>query len=100
MNSRYNPFTPSSLPISEFSFIAPYWADVDLTGIGQIYYRQTSNSTLLARATSEIQAAFSVSQNVSNLFVATWVTVGYYPSMTDRVRLIVKKRFLFCYLYA
>ena len=91
MNTRYNPPNPSSLPKSEFSFIAPYWADVDLHGIGRIYYRQTSNSTLLARTTSEIQAAFSVSQNVSNLFIATWVTVGYYPRMTDRVRLIVIK---------
>ena len=89
MNTRYNPYTPSLLPISGFSFIAPYWEDVDLTGhgIGRIYYRQTTNSTLLARAACEIQAAFSISQTVSNLFIATWVNVGYYPQMIDRVRL-------------
>ena len=67
--------------------IAPYWADVDTTGTGQIYYRQTTNSTLLARATNEIRMAFPTSQNVNvtNLLIATWDSVGYYDSRTDKV---------------
>ena len=66
-------------------YIAPYSYDVDTRGIGDIYYRQTTDPSLLARATIEIQTAFSVSLNVSNLFIATWDRVGYYPSGTDRV---------------
>ena len=88
MNTQYNPHSVTSLPIGELRrFIAPYWGDVDTTGTGQIYYRQTTNSTLLARAANEIQTAFSVSQNVSSLFIATWNAVGYYPRMTNMVRL-------------
>ena len=87
MNTSYNPHSSNPLPIGGIGFIAPYWANIDLRGTGQIYYRQTNNPSLLARATSEIQAAFSVSQNISNLFIATWDAVGYFPNMTDRVGL-------------
>lgn len=68
-------------------FITPYWADVDITGIGRIYYRQTNNSALLARATDEIRIAFPTSQNVnvSNLFIVTWDAVGYFSRQTDKV---------------
>ena len=67
--------------------IAPYWADVDLTGTGNIFYRQSKNPVLLARASHEIQMAFSLSQNISvtNLFIATWNAVGYYQNHTDKV---------------
>ena len=77
------------MPINGSKFIAAYWGDVDLRGIGEVYYRQTTNSSLLARATNEIQTAFPnhLNVNVTNLFIATWDTVGYYPSRTDRVRL-------------
>ena len=59
---------------------------MDTRGIGDIYYRQTTDPSLIARATNEIQTAFSVSLNVSNLLIATWDRVGYYPFGTDRVR--------------
>ena len=77
-----------ALPLNEdIKLIAPYWADFDTRGIGQIYYRQTNNSALLARATNEIQMAFPTSQNVNvtNLFIITWDSVGYYNSGTDKV---------------
>ena len=76
------------MPINGRSFIAPYWGDVDLSGIGEVYYRQTASPVLLARANNEIQTAFLNQQNlnITNLFIATWDTVGYYPSRTDRVR--------------
>ena len=67
--------------------IVPYWADVDTTGTGQIYYRQTTDSTLLARATNEIRMGFPTypNVNVTNLLIATWDSVGYYDSSTDKV---------------
>ena len=78
------------MPINGRSFIAPYWGDVDLNGIGEVYYRQTASPVLLARVNNEIQTAFSNQQNVNitNLFIATWDTVGYYYRRTDRVRLL------------
>ena len=80
--------TPSSLPLTgTYKVIAPYWADVDTRGTGNIYYRQTTDPSLLARATSEIRAAFPMSQNstITNIFIATWDSVGYYYRNTDKV---------------
>ena len=87
LTTSYNPYTPLALPLSGNQIIAPYWSDVDITGIGQIFYRQTTNSTLLARATNEIRAAFPTSQNVNvtNLLIATWDAVGYYNDGIDKV---------------
>jgi len=81
------------------SFIAPYWADADIRGTGEIYYRQTNNPVLLARATNEIQTAFPMSQNVNitNLFIVTWDAVGYYLRRTDKVRKICM--YVCMYLY-
>ena len=86
--SRYNVRTPLSLPLSGTDkIIAPYWADVDTRGTGDIYYRQTTDPSLLARATSEIRAAFprSLNNTISNLLIATWDRVGYYYRNTDKV---------------
>ena len=67
--------------------MAPYWANVDTRGTGKIFYRQSTDPSLLARATSEIRL---VSKNVTitNLFIATWDAVGYYSRKTDKVNLI------------
>ena len=83
----YNPSSSTSLPVNLKKFIAPYWGDVDTRGTGEIYYRETTNSTLLTKATSEIQTAFPMNQNVNitNLFIATWDAVGYYSRGTDKV---------------
>ena len=57
--SRYNVRTPLSLPLNGTDkIIAPYWADVDTRGTGQVFYRQTTDPSLLARATSE-KSSFS-----------------------------------------
>ena len=77
-----------SLPLSgSDQIIAPYWADVDTRGTGQIFYRQSTNASLLIRATNEIRAALPASQgvNIQNLLIATWNNVGYYYYNTDKV---------------
>ena len=87
--SRYNVRTPLSLPLTGTDkIIAPYWADVDTRGTGQVFYRQTTDPSLLAKATTEIRAAFSISQNftISNLLIVTWDNVGYYYQKSDKVR--------------
>ena len=87
-NGHFDVHTPISLPLSGTQpIIAPYWADVDTRGAGQIFYRQTTNATLLSRATNEIRAAFPTSQNIAiqGLLIATWYKVGYFYSKTDKV---------------
>ena len=89
LDRRYFTSTPRSLPLTGTNkIIAPYWADVDTRGTGNIYYRQTTDPDLLARATSEIRAVFPMSQSVTitNMFIATWDSVGYYSRSTDKVR--------------
>ena len=67
--------------------IAPYWTDVDTIGTGQIFFRQTTDPSLLARASSEIKAAYPLSQNIAitSLFIVTWDAVGYYNNEIDKV---------------
>ena len=87
----YSSYSPLLLPLngtdSTEQIIAPYWADVDTSGTGQIFYCQSTDPSLLARATSEIQAAFPASENVTiqSLVIVTWHKVGYYNSNTDKV---------------
>ena len=87
-NSRYNVRTPLPLPLRyTYRIIAPYWADVDTRGTGKIYYRQTSDPILLAKATREIQQGHPDSENtnITNLLIVTWNAVGYYFNKTDKV---------------
>ena len=80
-------FTPEPFPLSgNQRVIAPYWADVDTRGTGTVWFRITTNSSLLARARDEI-AAFVNQEDFSPayLFIATWDHVGYYNRRTDRV---------------
>ena len=88
-NYSLNPFHPRALPLNHTRFIAPYWADTDLRATGEVFYRQTKNPVLLARATNEIQTAFRLSQNVivTNLVIVTWDAVGYHNFGKDKVRL-------------
>ena len=71
--------------------IAPYWADVDTSKYGEIFYRQSTNSTLLARASREIQAVLSLTRSIEikNLLIATWDAVSYYGSSRFNVKVIV-----------
>ena len=82
----------TSLPLYDTDkIIAPYWAYVDTSGTGKIFYRQTSDPSLLARASREIQTAFPTYQNVTiaNLFIATWDAVSYHYGGTDKVWLLL-----------
>ena len=91
MTKGFNKFDPDAFPLSETDgIIAPYWADVDIRGVGQIFYRQTDNSTLLTKAAKEIGNAFPTSKNltVTSLFIVTWDSVGYYNAKTDKVRFL------------
>jgi len=72
------------------TIIAPFWADVDTTGTGTVYYRETSDPSLLSRAANEIQGTVATSFTPSYLFIATWDAVGYYMNRTDKVTNVIK----------
>ena len=87
LSTSFNHWIPRLLPLNGPRFIAPYWADTDNRGIGEIYYRQTRNPVLLARATNEIQRTFPLHKDViiTNLVIVTWDEVGYYNLGTNKV---------------
>ena len=83
-------FTPEPFPISGRFLIAPFWADVDTRGTGEIYIKETTNLTLLTRAVNIIQRATHQTIGLSSfkptwLLIATWYKVGYNDANTDQV---------------
>ena len=69
------------------SFLAPFWADVDTTGTGDVWYRQSTSQALIDKANMQIMNAFPLQPQftATNLIIATWDHVGYFNSRSDRV---------------
>jgi gliding motility-associated-like protein len=57
----YPNFTATGFPDNSFVMVAPFWADVDTRGFGQVFYKVTPNAIYV-----------------------NWVNVGYYDSHTDK----------------
>jgi hypothetical protein len=75
-------------------FLAAYWGDVDTRppNGGAVYYRATSDTALLNRASAHITAQFTQAERTfqaTRLFIATWERVGYYDEKTDLVKDVV-----------
>ncbi len=75
--------TPDPFPLNgalSLELIAPFWADVDTRRTGTVWYRETTEPQLLARARNEIQTAFLNQGSFlpTIIFIATWDHVGYY----------------------
>ena len=73
--------------------IAPFYADVDTRETGEIWYRETRNSTVLNKAREEIRKTFTnhFSFQPEVAIIATWDNVGYFDSHAD----LVSRRFQF-----
>ena len=79
-------YMPERFPLKEYfspiftPLIAPFWDDVDIRRFGTIFYRQTSNVTLLQRARHQLQELFPSSGNFTptTLFIATWDRVAQF----------------------
>ena len=77
--SAFTSATPHMFPLPDnISLIAPFWDDVDITRFGSIFWRETSNATLLQRAQDQLQRLFPSSGNFTptTLFIATWDRVA------------------------
>ena len=59
-------------------YIAPYWANAGITRSGEVFYRQTTDPSLLQRATDEIRAAYTIQNDVTmkSLLIVTWYRIG------------------------
>jgi hypothetical protein len=59
----YSDFTSVVFPTSNFVMVAPFWADVDNRGAGEVYFKQIG----------------------STAFAVAWVGVGYFSNKTDKL---------------
>ena len=91
-------FTPQAFPLEgSLQLIVPYWADVDIrpSDSGNVWYRETSDSELIARARSDIMRDPLLFPQVdlstflpTSIFIATWDHVGYYNQRSDKVSIV------------
>ena len=77
-------YSPKRFPTNG-TLIAPFWADADTREIGQVYYRSSTNHTLLEKMTQDINEIVGEMFFPEYLFVSTWHEVGYYDRKTDKV---------------
>ena len=70
--------SPRVFPFPDLPLIAPFWDVVDIRRFGNIFYRITSNATLLQRAHDQLQELFPSSGNFTptTLLIATWDRVA------------------------
>ena len=78
-------------PNNPHQLVAPYWGDVDTRDSGNVWYMQSTDSELLAKARRYIRRGFVTEQEFqpTNLFIATWDHVGYYNRKTDKVCIFI-----------
>ena len=86
-------YTPDKFPLPDRKLIAPFWADVDTSGTGVVWYRNTTQAALLERFMTgpQIQDGFTPSY----LFIATWDHVGYYASNVNKVSECIQNIYIF-----
>ncbi|KAL4608607.1 alpha-tectorin [Arapaima gigas] len=80
-NVQVSQFTPEAFPLTDSrSFIAPFWADVHNGIRGDVYYRESTDPSLLERATLDVHKYFKTMTSFSAtwVFIATWHQVTFY----------------------
>ena len=83
-------FDSSFLP--SVPLVAPFWADVDITRFGKIFYRQTDDPVSLQHAADLLRELFLTPHSIfypTILFIATWDRVAQYDgsdTMTGEVK--------------
>ena len=85
------PFGGSTSAAEDLQLIAPYWGDVDISGVngGTVWYRESDAQEVLNRARDDIRAAYREARDSNfsphSVFIATWDHVGYFPQKVDKV---------------
>lgn len=79
----YNIQFPLNYPV-----IAALYANVDTSARGQIFYRQSQDPELLRRFNERVTRFYPRLRqpfSATNLFIASWLEVGYFPQGADKV---------------
>ena len=85
--NSFSSHSPSPFPLTPEVLIAPYWTDLITTFTGNIWYQQSTDNTLLDRATVEIRGSFPAPETTSftatNLLIVTWDQVPRYGNSNE-----------------
>lgn len=78
-------FLNTEFPL-EYPVIAPFYSNVDTRNIGNVFYRETQDAYIIAKASEDMQSFFSNHHEFrpSSVFIATWTDVGYHPKGSDK----------------
>ncbi|KAM8927031.1 alpha-tectorin-like [Pelodytes ibericus] len=80
-------YTPDAFPLTEGqTFVTPYWGDVDNDLTGTVYYRESTDPSLLNLITRDMGKHLpDMHFTATWCFVATWDAVAYYGSASKKV---------------
>ena len=80
-------FTSNNFPLYDNrEIIAPFWADIDTSRRGNVWYHESSDPVSLKRANEEIKKAYpDIRYKAEALFIVTWEHVGYYNAKANKV---------------
>lgn len=76
-------YTPDPFPLGDDRrLLTPFWADVDTTKGGDVWYRETTDQNLLNRVAIDIRRALIKFKRFTPtwLYIVTWDKVAFYGS--------------------
>uniref|UniRef100_A0A914CEN0 Uncharacterized protein n=1 Tax=Acrobeloides nanus TaxID=290746 RepID=A0A914CEN0_9BILA len=81
--SEFTPYCHAVPP--QYRMLAPFWADVDIRNTGDVFYRQTTDETVLKQGEKELGLVFNDEENIQLkwAFLATWYNVTYFQDLGD-----------------
>ena len=89
-------YTPQKFPLNNsVPVIAPFWADIDTQGIGNVWYRETTDQDIVLKVRDIVLDAFPSTSSgftaAELIFIGTWERVGYFnfDSKTNKVARII-----------
>ncbi|CAH1272490.1 SUSD2 [Branchiostoma lanceolatum] len=85
--AQVDQYTSDPFPLGDGRrLIAPYWADVDTDEGGHVMYRETTDSSILQRATTDITAVFPYLPGfrATWVFIASWHEVAYFGARSHK----------------
>ena len=81
ISTFYNVQFPMDYPV-----IAPFYADIDTRGIGQVYWRASQQMEDRDRAANLVSQYYSEADfRPREVVVVSWDQVGYFDMKTDKV---------------
>ena len=86
-------FLEEAFPIEDYTFIAPFYGDVDTRKAGTVWFTDpvATDSYIIERVADDIRSVFKdqASFGPAYTLIATWDNVGYFKEKLDKVRLFI-----------